>query len=362
MAVHLARRQRGQLAGGGLPVGALELAVALVDVERPAEGLFRGHLRVAQTWQPAKQHVDLQLRPLRRRLGRPFAEKPAEHERGHVGEHLASADGAAVRRPDGGGRAVGLDGDDLGARLDVGAAGARRRGETLGDGPHAADRHVPPAGAAPDHVVEVAPVRRQRLISGAGKRPDQRIGEDDPADRVRAEALLQQLAERPFEQCLPRVVVADVAAHVVRRSQRFGQRREHPLGNPCRHLAKGVPRLGVVAQIGAGAHRVGVVDEDSAVTDWRVRRDPPRRQRQVQAELVDDQLGEQADEVGVLRQPRSVAGEQLSRAGRPANDIVRVRGRGPSDRRRRGRRRPSARCAHRRRRRRRTGPVASLRG
>jgi hypothetical protein len=58
MAVDLARHDVGQRAGGGLRVGALELLVALVDVEGAGEGVGRVDGGVAQ--------------PRQQGLGKPF--------------------------------------------------------------------------------------------------------------------------------------------------------------------------------------------------------------------------------------------------------------------------------------------------
>ena len=79
VAVDLARDDVGDRPGGGLLVGASELAVALVDVERAGERPRRRDAAVAQPRQSRQQHVDLHLRALhgRRRRGRSQAAERA---------------------------------------------------------------------------------------------------------------------------------------------------------------------------------------------------------------------------------------------------------------------------------------------
>ncbi len=87
-------------------------------------------------------------------------------------------------------------------------------------------------------------------------------------------------------------------------------------------VAQDAPRLGVVAEIGARAGRVGAINEDATITDWRVGREPAGGERQVESELLDDEVRKQADEVGELREAGTVTGEHLHRASSPADDVV----------------------------------------
>ena len=94
------------------------------------------------------------------RVGASRREQPVEHG------GCAGGDEHALRR--GAGSAVpghlarrGRRDSDLGAGEDVGAGRRGRAGQRVGDRTHAADRHVPVAGAAADEVVEEADVLAQ---------------------------------------------------------------------------------------------------------------------------------------------------------------------------------------------------------
>ena len=101
VAVDLARRQVGHGPGRGLAVGALQLLVALVDVERAGERLLGRHRRDRAAGQPRQQHVDLDLGALRAGAAR---RAPRAVGRSTVGatlaQHLAGAERAAVGRGD----------------------------------------------------------------------------------------------------------------------------------------------------------------------------------------------------------------------------------------------------------------------
>ena len=153
--------------------------------------------------------------------GAPAGALPAqavEHRGRDVGQHVA-ADGdvlAAARVGEAHRDAVGarLDRGDLGAAAQLAPAAARRRLERGGDRAHAADGHVPVAGAVADDVVEEAAVLAQVGVVGAGERPDERVGERDAAHGVVVEAVLDELAERALDERRPRRVVADARAQL----------------------------------------------------------------------------------------------------------------------------------------------------
>ena len=62
--------------------------------------------------------------------------------------------------------AVGGDRDDVGVGAQLRSGIAGRSLELGADAPHAADRHVPVARAAADHVVQEAAVLAQALVVG----------------------------------------------------------------------------------------------------------------------------------------------------------------------------------------------------
>ena len=90
VAVDLARHDVGQRARRGLRAGALELVVALVDVEGAGEGVGRVDGGVAQPRQAREQQVDLQLRALGRRARRLAAAQAIEHRGRDVGQHVVA--------------------------------------------------------------------------------------------------------------------------------------------------------------------------------------------------------------------------------------------------------------------------------
>ena len=94
-------------------------------------------------------------------------------------------------------------GDQLGA----GVAGDLL--ELVGHPTHPADRHLPLAGAAADHVVGEADVLLQRGVVRTGERADQCVGEDDAADDVVGQRRLDQVPDRVSGQGVPDLVVAE---------------------------------------------------------------------------------------------------------------------------------------------------------
>ena len=89
---------------GGLPrSAAASCGCSLVDVERPGERLARVDRGVAQPRQPRQQHVELELRALRRRLGRRLAQQrgrapPARRSRARRARARAAARPSGPRR------------------------------------------------------------------------------------------------------------------------------------------------------------------------------------------------------------------------------------------------------------------------
>ena len=93
------------------------------------------------------------------------------------------------------------------------------------------------------------------------------------------------------------------------------------VGNTRRATARGgrvqlEPPVGIGAEPRRGRRRVALVDQQPAVADRRVRRDPPAAQLDVDAELVDDRRRQQAHEVAVLREAGVEAGEDRLRPHR----------------------------------------------
>ena len=89
VAVDLARHDLGHRPGRRLRAGALELGVALVDVEGAGEGVGRVDGAVAQPRQPREQEVDLQLRALGRCARGRLAPQAVEHRGRDVAQHVA---------------------------------------------------------------------------------------------------------------------------------------------------------------------------------------------------------------------------------------------------------------------------------
>ena len=150
------------------------------------------------------------------------AAQAIERRRRDVGQNvlarrdaLAAARVAPAHRHAVGG---GLDRDDLGAAAQLGAGAARGRLQRAGHGAHAADRHVPVAGAVADHVVEEAAVLAQVGVVRAGEGPDERVGQGDAAQRRRRPR--HSSMSSPIgrsNSAVPRRVVADAGAQAPRR-------------------------------------------------------------------------------------------------------------------------------------------------
>ncbi len=334
--VDLGRRRRGQSAGLRLGVRGLQLPVALGDVEGAREGLARVRGGVPQARQAAQHHVDLQLGALR--CGpRVLAEQPGQRRRCGVHQHPAGhrrrlavpvserhlGVAAAV--------AVGVGGDrgDLAVGPDPRAGRQRRLGQRARDRAHPADRDVPVARAVADHVVQEAAVLPERGVVGVGEGADQRVREDDAAHQVVREGPLDRLAEWPLEQGRPGVVVRHAATQLGAVGQRLGERREHPSGELPGHLVEALPGLPLAVGAGQrperlpGTARVARVHQQAGrlpVAHGRgVRGDPAPPQVQPQPEVPHHLPRQQADQVGVARQPGVHTRERPGGDGRPAD-------------------------------------------
>ena len=176
---------------------------------------------------------------------------------------------------------------------------------------HAADGDVPVAGAAADHVVEEAPVLAQALVVGVREGADESVGQRDAAGQIALQRRAQQLAERPIDECRPERVVAQSLPQLAGARERVGHRREDRARNRCEPFVEGGEALGLGRVAGraeeGGGRGCGIrcIDEDAATRVagiGRVRREPASAQRDAQAEIVDDALGQQAHEVGVARE------------------------------------------------------------
>ncbi len=332
VAVHLARRGARRLPGRRLPVGVLQLPVTLGDMEGPGERLPRIGVRVPQRGQPPQQHVHLELRPLRR-LRRRVPEQLRQRLRRNVHQHLTGPDRAlrAVRAE----RHLGPPpvrghGRHLVPGGDLGPGSARRRGQRAGHRAHAADRHVPVTGTLPDHVVEKAAVLTERRVVRGGERADEPVGENHPAHQIVVERGLHRLAQRPFEQRLPCLVVADPGAQRGLRRQRFGQRGEDPSRHPPRRPVESEPRLVLPVGPGEPGERfprpaLPAADEQPGrpppALGGRVGRELAPAQRQPQVQILHDPLRQQADEVRVPGDPGRHPGERHAGHGRAAGPV-----------------------------------------
>ena len=201
--------------------------------------------------------------------------------------------------------AAGVDRDDLGAGHQLGAGGDRRRGQPVGDRAHAADRHVPVAGAAADEVVEEADVLGQGRPVEVGEGADEGVGGHDAAHRVVGERRPQRLPQRPLDQ---RVATA---------------RRRRPARAPRRRTAAAPGRSGRPA--------------GPAPPSARRSRSRPRARRRSRS--------------APRRRPRSPPRPRCRPAarspGRPAAGCRRSSAGAPAARRGRGRRSPAAAAATR---------------
>ena len=159
---------------------------------------------VAESRQAAQHQVHLHLRALNRIGGRP-AEQSGEHRRRHVGQHVVGADPVLGRTVLITYFAIRVDRENLGVGDDVGTEPGRGGRQRAGDCPHSADRHVPVPGPPADEVIQEAHILDQRLVTGCGKRPDQRIGRHHTAYQVAVYRGGDRLPDRAIDQRAPGV-------------------------------------------------------------------------------------------------------------------------------------------------------------
>lgn len=295
-------------------------------MERAGERLARVDGRVPQLRQPRQEHIDLELRALGRSR-RLVADERGECLRGRIDEHVpgAHAARAALRLVRHLGAApVGLHAGHLVPGDEFGAGHAGGGGEGVGEGAHAADGHVPVTGPVADHVVEEAAVLLEGRVVGVGERADQGVGEDDAAHQVVREALLDSPADRLLEEHPPGRVVVDPPTQRVPVRERLGEGGKDPLGDAAGRLVELGPR-GVLAPAarepleGDTGTLLTTADEQPggpAVTLGRgVRGHGAAAHGEVEPEIVDDLVGQQADQVRVPRQSRVDPGEGPGRDG-----------------------------------------------
>ena len=204
-----------------------------------------------------------------------------------------------------------------------------RRGQRAADRAHAADRHVPVAGAAADQVVEEAHVLPQRFVVGAGERPDQRVGRHHSADqivahrggdRLRRSAGRSSTASRTASS--PPSATRRCVSRVRSGSVIVGHSRDVTVPAPTVELAR-TPASSAAAPTAAKVES-GPISRPGPPAVGRVRRVgriPPPRQPDPHAEIVDDAARQQADQIGVARQPCVDAVEGVRRH-RGAADVV----------------------------------------
>ena len=251
--------------------------------------------------------------------------------------------------------AVGPDRADAGAGDDLGAGGGGAAGQGVGDRAHAADRHPPLAGAVADQVVEEAAVLDQRRVVQRREGADQRVGADHAADGVVGEAALDRRAERLGHEVAPDARVDLRRAGRARWGSGSGQRRGdgvRQVGDLGVELAPGVVLRVAAGELGERRPGRPPSGRSTSSPPWR----PSRTQgvydavvrearRDVEVEVGHQRLGHQADQVGVAREPRRLAGERARPRPRRRPCGRAARGPAPTARPGRGRRRRRARCA-----------------
>ena len=216
------RRVSSRLTFTWAPSGTVSSAQAFAHDGGDRDGLVRGERRLvargdavcrggARCGGGARRSVD--------RGRRSGVEQALEHGWGDVGEHGRGGDVLLDTVEPVAHVPLARDAEHLGAGDELGAGLARGAGELAGHRAHAADRDIPVAGAAADHVVEEAAVRVERGVVEVGERADQAVGRDDAADEVAREAGVDGLAEGPVDELLPDAVVAETRA---RASARVG--------------------------------------------------------------------------------------------------------------------------------------------
>ena len=86
-----------------------------------------------------------------------------------------------------------------------------------------------------------------------GERPDESVGEDDAAHDIALEGALEHLAQRPLEEVAP-VLLAHECMELLAGAQRFGERREDPLGERGGASVERTPRISVTRRSGEPPH------------------------------------------------------------------------------------------------------------
>ncbi len=135
---------------------------------------------------------------------------------------------------------------------------------------------------------------------GVGERADQRVGEHDAAYQVVLEVPFDGGADRFLEQRAPGVPVVDAGPQGVAVRQRFGERREDPLGDPPCHAVEPLPGLVLTVVAGEGGEGVaGVLPaheqprRPSSAYRRGVRGDGALAYGEVESEVVEDLPGQQ---------------------------------------------------------------------
>ena len=263
-------------------------------------------------------------------------QQPVEHGRRDVGQHVA-ADGdalvaaASAQRTATPSRPGSIAVTSAPQRSSAPAARAAAL-ERAGDRAHAADRHVPVAGAVADHVVEEAAVLAQ--VGVVRRRRTCRSARRSARRRARASSSRQssiELADRALDERLPRGVVAD-AARAARRASAAARSAS----------GRARARRGRTSRRGAPSPRSPPGRRSRRQRGARCARGPRRRpagrapgrraaacrtrsaagaSRTCRPSSSTIALRQQADEVGVARQARVDAGPRAL-GDRRAADVV----------------------------------------
>ena len=144
-----------------------------------------------------------------------------------------------------------------------------------------------------------------------------------------AEPGLEQLADRPLDQRRPEIV-GYLATKITSPGERFGERRGDHRREPAEIALQLHPGLelgrpaGQVGERLTGTRTFRPLDQKTRSADRRVGLHPPGPQLEPEAEVVDDQLGQQRDQIGEPREPGRDAGEDRGAGHRPAERGARL--------------------------------------
>ena len=213
---------------------------------------------------------------------------------------------------------VGLDALDRRVGQGHHARLAGHPGELADQRAHAADRNAPFAGAV---VGEDAVLQQPRVVRRGGH-AGLAVREDDPAQQVVVDQLLQRLSERAVHEALP-LLVGQRRPPLLARAQRLEQAGRDRLSVGARERLE---RLQLPHAVAAGQAsqrlarplRVDIGEDQGAAVVGCAGGDRPPPQVELQAEVGHHLAREQADQVRVARQPGLDAREHLRRAGRAA--------------------------------------------